>query len=267
MDESARRGIGTGDLEERLMAQMLFTGNTEHLDEVFERYRTDRKSTEVMVRAYITDRSAEYFLHGKMPDAGVFRYLEMLFADTADRKRVPEIYKLALTRYYAGLDSLTEEQAALAEEILYSLLDEGLCFPYYKNLARFIPVPEDVLDKAILEFRGKADGEYEIRSRILPGEEAFRPEKLERMYQDLYVKRQVLFAGETWEYEVTDLSRPEAGVIAKGSVQSEIPENADEVRQVIVPQHARQDVAQHVMLHGVLQIGAPCPEGACQRGA
>lgn len=232
LDESARRGIGTGDLEERLMAQMLFTGNTEHLDEVFERYRTDRKSTEVMVRAYITDRSAEYFLHGKMPDAGVFRYLEMLFADTADRKRVPEIYKLALTRYYAGLDSLTEEQAALAEEILYGLLDEGLCFPYYKNLARFIPVPEDVLDKAILEFRGKADGEYEIRSRILPGEEAFRPEKLERMYQDLYVKRQVLFAGETWEYEVTDLSRPEAGVIAKGSVQSEIPENADEVRQV-----------------------------------
>ena len=232
MDEAARREIRTGDLEERLLAQMLFTGNTEHLDRVFTRYREDRKSTEVMVRAYITDRAAEFFLHGKMPDEGVFRYLEMLFRDSADRKRVPEIYQLALSRYYAGLDRLTEEQAALAEEILYSLLDEGLCFPYYKNLARFIPVPEDVLDKAILEFRGTPGGEYEIRSRILPGEQEFRPEKLDAMYMDLYVKRQVLFAGETWEYEVTDPSRPDAGVLARGSVSSDAPEDAGDVRQV-----------------------------------
>ena len=42
---------------------------------------------------------------------------------------------------------------------------------------------------------------------------------------------------------------------------------ADEVWQIIVAQHTWEDVALHVVLDGVLQIGAPCSEGACQGGA
>ena len=197
-------GSETYDLEERLLAQMLFTGEKEHLDEVFTWYRGRGQTSEAMVRAYMTDRAASYFLDGTAADAGVFRYLEMLVDGSSVKDKIPTIYQLALTRYYADAETLSEEQKARAEQILSCLLDEGLCFPYYKNLARFIPVPEEITDKACVEFRGKTDAEYEIRMRILPDETEFRTEKLARMYRDIYVKREVLFDGEVWEYEILE---------------------------------------------------------------
>ena len=37
------------------------------------------------------------------------------------------------------------------------LLEEGLVFPYTRELSKHIPVPEDIMDKAMVEYRGKKD--------------------------------------------------------------------------------------------------------------
>lgn len=60
--QGLRLRVETYDLEERLVAQMLFTGNTAKLDRVFELYASRKKTGENIVRAYFTVKSVEYFL-------------------------------------------------------------------------------------------------------------------------------------------------------------------------------------------------------------
>lgn len=202
LDTAAAAQTETYDLEERLLAQMLFTGETERLDDVFTRFREEKNPPEVMVRAYMTERCMQYFTEDRAPDSVVFRYLELAFSEAADRDSLPLIYGLALTKHYSEAEQLQEEQKMLAERIVPGLLDEGLYFSYYKKLARFIPLPEDVLNKEVIEFHGERDESYEIRMRVLPDEVDFRTEELPRMFLNCFVRREILFEGERWEYEL-----------------------------------------------------------------
>ena len=45
------------------------------------------------------------------------------------------------------------------------LLEEGLVFPYTRELSKHIPVPEDIMDKAMVEYRGKKDAHPELQVR------------------------------------------------------------------------------------------------------
>lgn len=227
LDAAAEAQVETYDLEERLLAQMLFTGETGQLDRVFLRFRDGKKTTELMVRAYMTERAACYFLKDEEPGDWVFQYLELLMREAQAAAQVPLIYRLALTRHYAEAEALSEEQKGLAEEILPGLLDEGLYFSYYKNLARFIPVPEEILDRECVEFRGSAGCSYEIRMRILPDETEFHLEELPCMYMDRFVKRAVLFDGERWEYEIRKTGDSEeipesSGAIVRDTEEKEL---------------------------------------------
>ena len=215
---STGSGCQTEDLEERLTGQMLFTGKTQRLKVLFARLRERSNAPEMLLRACITEFSAEYVLDDKEPGKDIFLYLETLAGAAADRNRIPVIYRLALIRYYASLNSLGEQQKELAEQILPGLLDEGLSFPYYKNLAQFIPVPQEVLDKESVMFRGDRDVSYEIRMRILPEETEFRTEQLRNMFLDLFVRQEILFAGESWEYEIRETGGSE--VLQRGEIRS-----------------------------------------------
>ena len=219
-------GCQTGDLEERLAGQMLFTGKTQRLKVLFSRLRERDPAPEMTIRACITEFSAEYVLEDKEPGKDIFLYLETLAGAAADKNRIPVIYRLALIRHYASLNSLGEQQKELAEQILPGLLDEGLSFPYYKNLAQFIPVPEEVLDKESVMFRGSRDKGYEIRMRILPEETEFRTEQLRNMFMNLFVRQEILFAGESWEYEIRENGKDE--VLLQGVIRSSEENSAAE---------------------------------------
>lgn len=211
-------GCQTEDLEERLAGQMLFTGDTEHLKELFGRLKERGKGAELTLRACITELSAEYVLDGRDPGPDIFLYLETFAGVAPDKAKIPVIYRLALVRHISELKNPDAVQKDLAEQILPGLLDEGVSFPYYKNLAKFIPVPEEVLDKESVLFRGRRDLAYEIRMRILPEETEFRTERLQSMYPGLFVRQEILFDGESWEYEIREAGG--SAVLKKGVLKS-----------------------------------------------
>ena len=67
-------------------------------------------------------------------------------------------------------------------------------------------------------FRGDRDVSYEIRMRILPEETEFRTEQLRNMFLDLFVRQEILFAGESWEYEIRETGSSE--VLQRGEIRS-----------------------------------------------
>lgn len=214
--------VETYDLEERLVAQMLFTGSLERIDKVFDLYLTRKKTSENVVKAYFTSKSAEYFMEEKTPDDKVFSYLEGAVNGSIEKDKAPTVYLLALTKYYSAQNSLSEEQKHLCESMVSILLDENMIFPYFKALSKFVPMPEDIMDKGMIQYNGAKTSKVDLQVRVLPDESDFHGEDMRRVYQGIFVRQKVLFEGEVMEYKVYELSGEERVLKAEGSVTCEL---------------------------------------------
>ena len=202
--QGVKERVETYDLEERLLCQMMFTGCCDQIDSVFDLYMKRKNTTESVVKAYFTEKSIQYFLGDEKVDERVFTYLKKAVSSVSDVGKMPSIYLLALTRYFSTLEELEEEDRSLCRKMTALLLEEGLVFPYTRDLSRHIPVSEDILDKAMVEYRGSRDGCPELQVRILPQEQEFHREDFPRVYQGIYVKEKILFEGEIMEYRIFD---------------------------------------------------------------
>ena len=217
--QGVREHVETYDLEERLLGQMLFTGCCDQMDSVFELYMKRKTTKEMVVKAYFTQKSVQYFLEEKDMDQRVFEYLKQAVSNTFDKDRMPTIYLLALTRYFSTLDKVDEGDAELLKTMTSLLLEEGLVFPYTRELSKHIPVPEDIMDKAMVEYRGRKDAHPELQVRILPEETGFHSEDIRRVYQGIFVKQKVLFEGEIMEYRIYDYLDGHRRLAAEGQVE------------------------------------------------
>ena len=59
----------------------------------------------------------------------------------------------------------------------------GHDFAYFKDLARFIHIPGNILDKEIIEYHGNRAVRPYLRLRILPQEEEFHYEEMRLVYR------------------------------------------------------------------------------------
>lgn len=218
--------VETYDMEERLAAQMMFSGCTQRLDKVFSLYQSRKKTNESIVKAYFTLKCSAYFMEDKRPENSILAYLEGVVQSASLKGRLPTIYLLALTKYYAELPGLDEEQKKLCCNTVALLLEEGLVFPYFKKLSAYAPIPEEIMDKAMIQYCGDKDSRIELKLRILPDEEEFHSEEITRMYQGIFVKQKILFEGEIMEYQVLE-AIGDAWVLKKeGSVSCEFGPSA-----------------------------------------
>lgn len=222
LSQSVRDHIALYDLPERLLAQMMFSGETDRLDQVFDWYVDGKATSELVVRAYFTTKSVDYFLHEKIGSGRVFDYLERVMNKAEDKSRVPTIYLLALCRHYASMKTLSEEQKELARKIVDLLISEGRVFAWFHDLGRLMPMPDGIMDKVIVEYHGDRDSRPELMARVLPDEEQYAPEELRKVYPGIYVHQKVLFEGELLEYQVYDRKDGKRVLVDEGSISCDI---------------------------------------------
>lgn len=227
--QSVIEHVETYDLEERLLAQMLFSDTTRKADKVFDLYTSRKKAGETIVKAFFTMKSAEYFLRNIPSEDKVFTYLEGVINGTVEKEKIPTIYLLALTKYYSTLPKLEEAQKELCQELIDIIMSEGMIFPYFKALGMHIRMPEDIMDKGIIQYCGRKDSKIELLVRILPEEENFHSEDMKRVYQGIFVKQKILFEGETLEYQVYERGGEKRRLVEEGVLTCDLPpgRNAD----------------------------------------
>lgn len=221
LSQGMREHVEVYDMPERLLAQMMFTGETDRIDQVFDWYAAGRQTGDNVVKAYFTLKSADYFLKDKPTDDRVFAYLEGAVHGTGDKKRIPTIYLLALTHYYSTLKTLDEERRALCINMVELLLEEGRVFSYFRDLGRMIPMPESVMDKVTVEYHGSRDSKPELQIRILPEEEAYHFEEMKKVYPGIFVRQKVLFDGEILEYQIYETVGEQRRMTAEGSLSGD----------------------------------------------
>ena len=216
--QAVREHTETYDMEERLLAQLLFTGSDKHLDTVFDLYAGRKKTRDAIVKAYFTIRCVDYFLKGQTPGDRVFAYLEGAINGSPEIRKLPEIYLMAMTKYYAGLPSLEKEQQQVCRRCMAVLLDQGMVFAYFKDLAPYVDLPGELLDKEIVEYRGAPEGRPVLMVRVLPDEEEFHEEELKPVYKGIYVRQKLLFEGEVMEYTISEYENGEPVEKANGRI-------------------------------------------------
>lgn len=216
LKRSAEQQIDTEDLTERLLAQMIFAREEQDLDYVYQQYWQLDHCEPVLISAYLTQKCIAYFIEQKQVGEAVFAQLEQKLLEYKEKDRIPTIYLLALSRYYADQKSLKRDQKKLLQDIMEVLLSQKLVFAYTRKLAKYMMLPEYVMDKVYLEYHGRKEEKPSLFVRILPDEAEFHEEEMPRVYQNIYVKPLVLFAGERAEYKIQE------GSGAKPSVSGQL---------------------------------------------
>ncbi len=215
------RELDTSDMSERLLAQMLFTGWYEGMEEVFLICLKQGNMSRMLLHAYLVVKCDAYFLKEGPADRDVFDITEHLLLDDAEKDRVPEICSLALVKNCAGRETLTEEEKGLCRDLTDSFYRRGMSFSWMKDLARQIPLPEEIRLRQWIEYHGEPDQNLELCLRVLPQMEGKRELRLAlpQVYPGIYVKSLLLFAGEKMSWKILRDGGPE--ILAQGSCRGE----------------------------------------------
>ena len=162
-----------------------------------------QKGKEPVILAYISFWAYGYFLGKKETDPYIFQCLEQC---CRRKQEVDRICHLALLKYYAELDTYTEEQEKLIDEILEECTENSLRFAFYRKFPARFTKPYQMDDKQFIQVQYPAGARVTIHYRLIRDKdtgENFKSEPMKNMYQGIFVKEFLLFYDEILEYYLT----------------------------------------------------------------
>jgi hypothetical protein len=187
-------------LEERLIAQALFTGEqTGRLTEVFKSYYS-KGGNRLIIDAYTAYNSFLYFVkHRKAND--------IVFTAISDRLEteweIQDICKLALLKHWSGMVSeLTEKQINTASRLITELCKENKCFEFFKKFAPVLALPYNILDQTIVEYYGNPEAKVCVHYRF--GSDTKEHTELMTVCGGVFAKSFTCFYGESLIYYFTE---------------------------------------------------------------
>lgn len=198
-------GIETEALSERLLIQMLFSGDyVEEHGEVFRRYLREFPDAQ-LVEAYVVRRSYAYYLEGYTLDSTIAEYILQSYEKEISQ---PTVCWLACLKYYGQVDILQEEsREILLKRLLKELMLSGIHLPWFWRYKNSGVDFSSMLDKVVLEYHAENDGP--VKLRFLPakgsGEEVIW--KIVNMYpvcRRVFFTEHILFFGESLQYEILE---------------------------------------------------------------
>ena len=183
-------------LAERIVAQMLFTGeHNGRMTEVFGYYTANGARMDV-VRAYVAYHSYLYFIMQKRTNDIVFKNLEQLIEENVT---LPDICGIALLKYYScRIEELSNKQLGTAQLLLNILCKENKLFEFYKKFSDILVMPYNMTDKTVIEYVANPDWKVEIHYFINGSEE----EIVEVLGNTagVFTKTMILFYGDNVQY-------------------------------------------------------------------
>ena len=190
------------NMAERLLAQCLFTEKKRETEEAFSLYRRFSGNDATLLKAFLTAYASSIFLYQRRETAEFTALLYEVVRGESYKERVPLIYLLALSYSFSKRESLSEDETELLKSILPLLLEKNYIFAYTRDLAKFVPLPKEIMEKTVVEYHGKAEEKpyFSVRAG---GEKDFHREELQHSYHGIYTASFLLFPGESMEYRFT----------------------------------------------------------------
>ena len=192
-------GVCTEGLSERILVQMIYTAKfADCTNAVYERYENGGK--DMIKAAYLTYfASAAFAGEGFLPEG----FFDSLQRWQSEDNELNEICGLAMLKYYADRPSLTEKDEKYAQALLQRYLLRGMYFAFYQDLSEQLRRKYLLIDKYYIEYRTKRNGRVWLHYTREETEE-YITEEMNEVYDGIFVKKMILFAGETVRYNISE---------------------------------------------------------------
>ena len=208
--EANDRQIDTSKMDERLLAQILFTeAYLPYGDAVFRKYYNPLGNRQ-LCKAYMTYVAYKYLLS----DAPISEETVAIMKKDTNLDEY-DICILALLKLCSEAEDLSTEDRDFAEYWLTRMESRGKVLPEFLKLCKYFPLPESLEDKRLIEYRTNPKHRVTLHySFRFAGKRQQRDVPMRDICYGIFVKELVLFYGETIEYVISDES-------ADGSIVTE----------------------------------------------
>ena len=196
-------GVDTFALVERILVQMLYVGvRTPERENLYIRYVKGGGSTKIR-QAYLSENAyGAFVLEEKAPDS-IYSEMEYLVKEGEELNR---ICRLAYAKNASGKGS-AGWNIPLLKEIVEAELKKNVVFPFFLKFASCIPAVIPYTDRSFVEYKGNGVSRvilhYAIERENSDNTE-YRKEEMDNLYDGIFVKDFILFAGDSVSYYITE---------------------------------------------------------------
>ncbi len=194
-------GIQADDLEERLLAQILFTEtDMSYSLEVLMHYY-DHGTNRVLIRAYMSYYAYKYLVKEHVPDSEM---LELMRRETVYEEN--DLCILAILKYLSIMGKYSDTDRNFIEHKMALLESRGVIMPFFKNFGDGIHIPEGMQDKQYIEYHTDPRKHVRIHYCLITGDEddSYVDEDMKDLGYGIFVSEFVLFYGELLQYYITE---------------------------------------------------------------
>lgn len=189
------------DLSERILVQMLYADDDvlEGMPVFVDFYEANGK--DFITLAYISDCAHRYFVDNQKIDNDIFELIEARYIYNFE---LNDACKLALLKYYADLNHVSERQFKVEDELLAEYTRRNMLFAFYKRLAPELVLKYHLYDKVFLEYRTNPHSHVVLHFSRDEDGDTFLQEDMLDVYDGIFVKTFVMFFGEAIQYYISE---------------------------------------------------------------
>ncbi len=194
-------GAETDVLEERLLAQLLFTESDMSYSKEILRHYYGHGTNRKLIRAFMSYYAYKYLVKESLADGEL---LDIMRRDSMLEDN--DICTLAVLKFMSGKDKLDEHDVMFVEKKMDALEHKGLIAPFFKNFAPGIRIPDSMHDKQYVEYHTDSAKHVKIHYCLLVGEgdENYLEEDMKDIGYGIFVSEFVVFYGEILQYYITE---------------------------------------------------------------
>lgn len=190
--------VHTHELSERILTQMLYSEDLFGEVAIFEDYYAEGAYFRLQ-QAYLVYVSREYVVEERKIQKSI---IDVICREYDKGEDTADICKIAVLKYYATR-SYDEMVRKILKSFLQQLCGQQIYFPFFLNYEEDWLKELQLWDKTMIEYHGQPGSRvilyYQLQTGT-GGEMEYSTEVVMPMYDNIYVKKFVLYANETLKY-------------------------------------------------------------------
>ena len=190
--------VHTHKLAERILTQMLFAEELFTEVSIFEEYYTEGAYFRLQ-QAYLVYVSREYVIEERKVNKSI---IDIICKEYENGEETIDICKIAVLKYYSAREYSSRTRKTL-KKFLQELNGKQVYFPFFLNYEKEWLIELQLWDKTLIEYKGQKGSRvmlyYQLQREDSETVE-YSTEVLTPMYENIFVKKFVLFANERLKY-------------------------------------------------------------------
>lgn len=196
--EAKEYEVHTHELSERIITQMLFSEQLFGEVSVFEDYYSEGAYFRLQ-QAYLVYVSREYVVEERKIQRSV---IDIICREYEKGEETPDVCKIAVLKYYSTR-KYNEMIRKTLKKFLQELCGRQVYFPFFLNYEEDWLMELQLWDKTMIEYHGQPDSRVILYYQLQAEDDEvldYSTEVLVPMYDNIYVKKFVLYTNERLKY-------------------------------------------------------------------